>query len=106
MAFARPFGKPNTGDEEGNMIGGTKAIKTLAVAAAIISSLTLPAYSQGMGKRGGGEGGSGPPVDNRPKADEKAYKAALERIPEPDKKYDPWGIARPAEPAKPAKKSN
>jgi hypothetical protein len=88
------------------MIGGTKAIKALVVAAAIISSLTLPAYSQGMGKRGGGEGRPGAPVDNRPKPDEKAYKAALERIPEPDKKYDPWGIARPAEPAKPVKKSN
>jgi hypothetical protein len=86
------------------MIGGTKAIKTLAVAAAIISSLTLPAHSQRLNK-GGGER-SRPPADNRPKVDEKAYKAALERIPEPDKKYDPWGIARPAEPAKPAKKSN
>jgi len=86
------------------MIGGTKAIKTLVVAAAIISSLTLPANSQHFNKGSGGR--SGPPVDNHPKVDEKAYKAALERIPEPDKKYDPWGIARPAEPAKPAKKSN
>ena len=24
----------------------------------------------------------------------------LERIPEPKEKYDPWGVARPAEPAK------
>jgi hypothetical protein len=32
--------------------------------------------------------------------DEAAYKAALERIPEPKEKYDPWGVARPAEPAK------
>jgi hypothetical protein len=31
----------------------------------------------------------------RPKVDEKAYKAALERIPEPKEKYDPWGVARP-----------
>jgi hypothetical protein len=36
----------------------------------------------------------------KPVVDEKAYKAALERIPEPKEKYDPWGVARPAEPAK------
>ena len=29
-----------------------------------------------------------------------AYNAALERIPEPKEKYDPWGVARPADPAK------
>jgi hypothetical protein len=38
--------------------------------------------------------------------DEKAYKAALDRIPDPDKKYDPWGIAHPPEPAKTTKKPN
>jgi len=86
------------------MIGGTRAIKTLIVAAAIVSSLVLPAYPQGFGKGGGP--GSGYPVENHPKVDEKAYKAALERIPTPDQKYDPWGVARPAEPAKPARKSS
>jgi hypothetical protein len=35
-----------------------------------------------------------------PVIDEKAYKAALERIPEPKEKYDPWGQMRPAPPAK------
>jgi len=30
-------------------------------------------------------------------------KAALDRIPEPKEKYDPWGVARPAEPAKKSK---
>jgi len=30
------------------------------------------------------------------KVDEKAYKAALERIPDAKEKYDPWGVARPA----------
>jgi hypothetical protein len=87
------------------MIGGTKAIGTFLVAATITSSLTLPAYSQGFGKRGGGPG-SGYPVEKHPPVDEKAYKAALERIPTPDQKYDPWGIARPAGPAKATKKSN
>ncbi len=87
------------------MIGRTKAIKTRVGVAMIISALSLsaysPAYSQGYGKKGGG---SGPPVENHPKVDEKAYKAALDRIPVPDKKYDPWGVARPSEPDKTPKK--
>jgi hypothetical protein len=36
----------------------------------------------------------------KPEVDEKAYKAALERIPDSKEKYDPWSIAKPAEPAK------
>ena len=88
------------------MIGGTKAIRTLVAAATITSSLTLPAYADPFSKRTGSVGYSGPPVENHPKVDEKAYKAALDRIPEPDKKFDPWGIARPAEPAKTTNKSN
>jgi hypothetical protein len=84
------------------MIGGTKAIKTLIVAATVISWYTLPAYPQAFGKKGGGY--RGPPVENHPKVDEKAYKAALDRIPVPDQKYDPWGIARPSDPAKTGKK--
>jgi hypothetical protein len=84
------------------MIGVTKAIKTLIVVATVISSLTLPAYPQGFGKRNGPPSG-GPLIENRPKVDEKAYKAALDRIPTPDQKYDPWGIARPSESAKTTK---
>jgi hypothetical protein len=86
------------------MIGVTKAIKALIVAATVISWLTLPAYSQHFTKGSGGR--SGPPVEKHPPVDEKAYNAALDRIPEPTEKYDPWGVARPAEPAKTAKKSN
>jgi hypothetical protein len=41
--------------------------------------------------------------DKKPVVDEQAYKAALERIPEPKGKYDPWSGARPAEPAKKSK---
>jgi hypothetical protein len=88
------------------MIGGTKTIKTLIAAATITSWFMLPAYSQGLTKRPGNGGYDGPPVENHPKVDEKAYKSALEHIPDPDKKYDPWDIARPAEPAKAGKKSN
>jgi hypothetical protein len=84
------------------MIGGMKAIKTLVVAGTIMSLISLPAYSQGLGKKGGGY--RGPPVDDHPKVDEKAYKAALDRIPPPKEKYDPWGIARPPESDKSGKK--
>jgi hypothetical protein len=82
------------------MMGRAKAIKTLAVAVTIISSLIVPADAQ-IGQKGGGY--RGPPTEDHPKIDEKAYKAALDRIPEPSKKYDPWGVARPTEPAKSAK---
>lgn len=41
--------------------------------------------------------------EQKPVVDEKAYKAALEKIPEPKEKYDPWSGARPAEPTKKSK---
>jgi hypothetical protein len=41
--------------------------------------------------------------EKKPVVDEKAYKAALDRIPESREKYDPWGVARPAEPGKKSK---
>ena len=55
--------------------------------------LVLPAQAQ-MGKRGHGAGDT-KTDDKTPKVDEKAYKDALKRIPEPKEKYDPWGGARP-----------
>jgi hypothetical protein len=90
------------------MIGRTRAVKTAVVAATLVLLLTLPAYPQAaaLSKRPGSGGYEGPPVENKPKVDEKAYNSALQRIPEPTQKYDPWGVARPAEPAKAAKKSN
>jgi hypothetical protein len=88
------------------MTGTTKAIKTLVVATTF-SLLSLPAYPQNLGKRPGNGGyDSEPPVEKHQKVDEKAYKSALERIPAPTEKYDPWGVARPAEPAKSGKKAN
>ena len=39
-------------------------------------------------------------VQEKQQADDKAYKAALERIPDSKEKYDPWSITKPAEPAK------
>lgn len=85
------------------MTDGAKAVGVLIVVAAIISLTTLPAYSQGLSKK---SGRGGPPTESRPKIDEKAYKAALDRIPTPKKGYDPWGQVRPAEPAKTPNKQN
>jgi hypothetical protein len=39
-------------------------------------------------------------VQEKQQADDKAYKAALERIPDSKEKYDPWSITKPADPAK------
>jgi hypothetical protein len=86
------------------MTCGAKAIKMTVVAAAVSSSLILPAYSQGLTHFSKQD--SAPPVQDVPKIDEKAYKSALERIPPPNKQYDPWGIAKPVDGPKTAKKSN
>ena len=74
-------------------------MRVLVLGAMMLALLATPALAQGRR-----------PPQEAPKAekkgpvvDEKAYKAALERIPEPKEKYDPWGGARPTE--QPAKKS-
>lgn len=81
------------------MADRTKAIKLTIVVAAIISSLTLPAYSQSSRKGSH----AAPSTETKQPVDEKAYKAALDRIPTPKQAYDPWGVARPAEPTKTGK---
>ena len=73
-------------------------MKIFTIAALILSVLAMPAYAQGKRPHGGDEKKA--QQDDRPKVDDKAYKAALERIPEPKEKYDPWAVAKPAEPAK------
>ena len=91
------------------MIGVTRAIGTLVGAALLISSLATPAYPQSLGlhnRPGNGDYDPNPPVEKGQKIDEKAYKSAVDRIPEPTQKYDPWGAARPAEPEKTKKKLN
>jgi len=77
-------------------------MRSFVMAAAVISIAVLilaPAQAQ-MG--GGGrhhQGGNDTKSDQKkPQVDEKAYKAALDRIPEPKEKYDPWGVARPGSP--------
>ena len=85
------------------MSGGAKAVKLPIVVAALISLLTLPAYAQGMGKKGGSHAPAG---ESHPKIDEKAYKDALDRIPTPKQGYDPWSQVHQSEPAKTTSKPN
>ena len=76
-------------------------MRTIIAVIVALALLTAPASAQmgGGGKRNHG----GDDMKNEAKAskvDDKAYRDALKRIPEPKEKYDPWGIARPADPAK------
>lgn len=73
-------------------------MKRLAVAAALLALIAAPAQAQMGGKRH--QSDDKKTDQKKPAVDDKAYKAALERIPEPKEKYDPWGVARPADPAK------
>ena len=74
-------------------------MKRVVVAAAALAVMAMPAQAQmGGGKRHRGD--EGRTEQKKPQVDEKAYKAALDKIPEPKEKYDPWGGARPADPKK------
>jgi hypothetical protein len=74
-------------------------MKTFTVAVAMLALIIAPAHAQmGGGKRH--QGDNNKTEQKKPQVDESAYKAALQRIPEPKEKYDPWGVARPADPAK------
>ena len=72
-------------------------MRILAIAA-VLALIAVPASAQMGGKRHQGEAQK--KEEKKPQIDEKAYKAALERIPEPKEKYDPWSVARPAEPTR------
>ena len=76
-------------------------MKSFTLAAMMLALVAMPAQAQMGGKRQHGEDKAGD--QKKPKVDDAAYKAALERIPDPKEKYDPWGVARPAEPAKKTK---
>ena len=72
-------------------------MKTIVMATVLVALLVVPAQAQMMGGGGRGKNTSDlkGPEQKKPIVDEKAYKSALERIPEPQEKYDPWGVARP-----------
>ena len=74
--------------------------KILVVAAATLALAAVPAHAQmgGGGKRHQKDGAKA--EQKKPVVDEAAYKAALESIPEPKEKFDPWHAARPTEAAK------
>jgi hypothetical protein len=79
-------------------------LKTAGTAVVIAALLLLVPTAHAQSKKGGH---AAPPTENKPKVDEKAYKAALDRIPTPKKPYDPWGQVHDAEPAaKSSGKSN
>ncbi len=78
-------------------------MKALMIAATALALIAVPAHAQ-MGKRNKSDDSKNPDEAATKKVDEKAYKAALERIPDPKEKYDPWGVTKPVDPAKkPAK---
>lgn len=76
-------------------------MRILVTVLTALALLTAPAMAQMGGKRNRGD--EGPKTPQGSKVDEKAYKAALESIPDPKQKYDPWGGVAPA-PAPAAKK--
>jgi ABC-type cobalt transport system substrate-binding protein len=73
-------------------------MKRVVIVTAILALMACPVQAQmgGGGRRHQG-GADKTSEQKKTKVDDKAYKAALEKIPEPKTKYDPWGIARPAE---------
>jgi hypothetical protein len=79
------------------------AFRIFAIVVLAATLLSAFVHAQGSGQKGSG-GRSEYPAEVHPKVDEKAYRAALDRIPEPDKKYDPWGVVRPSEPASAGRK--
>ena len=72
-------------------------MRIFTIATVILSLLAMPAYAQGKRPNTSEEKKA---KDDRPKVDEKAYKAALERIPEPKEKYDPWAVTKSTDSAK------
>jgi hypothetical protein len=71
-------------------------MKILTIAAVLSAMLAVPAHAQARRPHDDGKKAA----EGKPKADENAYKAALERIPDSKEKYDPWSITKPADSAK------
>ena len=85
------------------MVSRTLATKAFAVTVVLSLFISPAAHAQSSFKKGGHGAPSG---EAKPKVDDKAYKAALDRIPTPKKPYDPWGQVHEGEPAaKPSGKS-
>jgi len=76
------------------MAGRLKSVGAVSLAALLI--LAPSAYAQMNSKKGSHATPSG---EEKPRVDEKAYNAALKRIPDPKKPYDPWSQVHDPEPA-------
>ena len=81
-------------------VSNMRSIRIFTAILGIGALLALPAQSLAQARRPNPQEKK---EEQKPVVDEKAYKAALEKIPEPKEKYDPWSGARPAEPAKKSK---
>lgn len=81
-------------------MGNMRLIRIFTTVLAIGALMALPAQSLAQARRPNPQEKK---EEQKPVVDEKAYKAALEKIPEPKEKYDPWSGARPAEPVKKSK---
>ncbi|WMT72318.1 hypothetical protein [Bradyrhizobium sp. Ash2021] len=76
-------------------------MKTFTVAAVMLALLAVPAHAQARRPQGGDDKKvDQKKLQEKQQADDKAYRAALERIPDSKEKYDPWSITKPAEPVK------
>ena len=62
------------------------------IAALILAALTVPSFAQGMSGAKGHRGQTPSTGQPKKKADDTAYKSALDRL--PDKKFDPWQNVR------------
>jgi flagellar basal body-associated protein FliL len=83
---------------------GRSRVMWQAIVVAALLSLVASAAANAQMKKGSH---TAPSTETKPKVDEKAYKAALDRIPTPKKPYDPWGQVHEPEPAaKPSGKPN
>jgi len=71
-------------------------MRILAMAAALLAIVALPAHAQMDGGKRGQRNNDNTSQTDRKKAkvDERAYQDALKRIPDPKEKYDPWGMTK------------
>jgi hypothetical protein len=76
------------------MAGRFESVGMAAVGTATLLLLAPAAHAQM--KKGSH---AAPTYENKPRVDDKAYKAALDRIPTPKKPYDPWSQVHDAAPA-------
>ncbi len=68
-----------------------------SVAAALMATaLLLGSVAHAQMKKGSH---AAPSIEEKPRVDEKAYNAALKRIPDAKKPYDPWGQVHDSGPA-------